>query len=168
MTRERPDAYVVIFHVDKRADKSAPANSIRLIDTGLRLEEERYSDGGNCHEGHSRLSSTIRLPPVYDKTSKVYLPVTEFQSVNLFGQIFRPRESSLDAMNAESGANIVPHGSDSVEKGKGRSRLKIVDNDREPLHYLITADCQPQVYKAKKLIQGVIETATSTPEDDIK
>lgn len=104
--------------------------------------------------------------PVARTSEKIYLPVTDFPSVNFIGQVLGPRSSSLKAMSTESGANIVLRGKGSVKEGRGRACLSTADHDREPLHFLITTDSHHKVEKAKKFIHNVIETATSTPEHD--
>lgn len=53
--------------------------------------------------------------------------------------------------------------------GKATGTRRATANDcREPLHYLITADSPFKVDQAKRAIQDVIETATTTPDRDNK
>ncbi|KAK2135291.1 hypothetical protein NOF04DRAFT_1135157, partial [Fusarium oxysporum II5] len=90
-------------------------------------------------------------------TDKIYLPVADFPYVPFIGQILWPRGSSLKAINDQSGANVVT-----------RTRRATANDCREPLHYLITADSPFKVDQAKRAIQDVIETATTTPDRDNK
>lgn len=74
-------------------------------------------------------------------------------------------------MNTESGANIVLRGRGSVKEGRGTGRSggqggDLNDNQREPLHCLVTADSQGKVNKANELLQAVISNAASTSEWD--
>lgn len=98
---------------------------------------------------------------------KVYLPVRDFPGLNFIGQILGPRGNSLRQMIDESKANIAIRGKGSVKEGRGRSRTTTAAADHlpEPLHCLITADDQRKLDTAKELIDRVIETVVSTPED---
>lgn len=96
---------------------------------------------------------------------KVYIPVQDFPGLNFIGQILGPRGHSLRQMIEESKANIAIRGKGSVKEGRGRVRNTTTDGLQESLHCLITADEQQKVDTAKDLINRVIETVISTPEE---
>lgn len=114
---------------------------------------------------------------------KVYIPVHDFPGINFIGQILGPRGQSLAEMNRESGAHIAIRGKGSVKEGRGRhyssrgnttnSSAATNTNDnsnndhlQEPLHCLIRASTQDQADHAKRLINEVIESATSCAPGD--
>jgi splicing factor 1 len=188
MTSEQLEAYVTVFRVNEiteqlRAKDLVPSDRPRSPSpepeydgTGRRTNtrEQRYRKRLE-EERRQLVDIALRTIPAYVPpydhrrlstkiSEKVYLPVTDFPGVSFIGQILGPRGSSLKAMNAQSGANVVIRGRGSVKEGKGRARQSATDYDTEPLHCLITADSQRKLNVAKKLIQDVIDTATCTPD----
>ena len=65
-------------------------------------------------------------------------------------------------MESESGAKIAIRGKGSVKEGKGRSDAAHSSNQEEDLHCLIMADTEEKVNKAKKLINNIIETVSTS------
>jgi len=78
------------------------------------------------------------------------------------GLLIGPRGNTLKKMETESGAKIAIRGKGSVKEGKGRSDAAHTSNQEEDLHCLIMADSEDKVNKAKKLINNVIETVSSS------
>ncbi|KAG5519381.1 hypothetical protein PMAC_002007 [Pneumocystis sp. 'macacae'] len=68
-------------------------------------------------------------------------------------------------MEAESGAKIAIRGKGSVKEGKGRSDPSANSSLEEDLHCLVMADTEDKVRHAIKLIESIIETAASVPEE---
>lgn len=183
MTSEQLDAYVNVFRIneitnqlqlatlpslqrarstspDPEYDREGRRTNTRESRHRRRLERER----DQLTETAMKATPTYRPPFSYRRQStrisdKLYIPTREFPSVNFIGQILGPRGGSLKEMNKQSGANIVLRGKGSVKGGKGRSH-----DETEPLHCLITADDQHKVDAAKRLLQDVIDMATTTPE----
>ncbi|KAM0433998.1 hypothetical protein ACHAPT_003942 [Fusarium lateritium] len=189
MTSEQLEAYVAIFRINEiteqlRTQKIIPTNRPRspspppeYDSTGRRINtrEQRYRRRLE-EERHQLVETAMRTIPAYHPpydyrrptkiSEKIYVPVTDFPTVNFIGQILGPRGSSLRSMSAKSGADIDIRGRGSIKEGRGRARRTAVGHEREPLHCLITAGSQSKIDKAKKLIQDVIETATSVPEHE--
>ncbi|KAJ3526185.1 hypothetical protein NM208_g11314 [Fusarium decemcellulare] len=187
MTSEQLDAYICSFRIDEITGQlrardltlpvqRSPSPAPEYDRTGRRTNtrEQRYR-GRLEEERHRLVETALRTIPAYRPpydyrrpvtkiSEKVYLPVIDFPAVNFIGQILGPRGSSLKAMNDQSGANIVIRGKGSVKEGRGKARSVGGHDDSEPLHCLITADSQRKIDQARKLVEGVIETAASTPE----
>ncbi|KAI1365888.1 eukaryotic type KH-domain (KH-domain type I) [Xylaria arbuscula] len=177
-----------------RFDDVIPANQIRRspspepqydssgkrINTRYQRHRRRLED-----ERHSLIRTAMDTIPSYTTppgyvprhatgymiTDKVYIPVKEFPEVNFIGQLLGPRGRSLAEMNTQSGTKIVIRGKGSVKEGKGRHRAKehgphSTDSyqEHEPLHCLITAETHEKIEKAKIMLQDVIETIVTTPD----
>lgn len=195
MTTEQLDAYVTAFRIEEitqalRAGDVVPSSnwnrapspepeydsSGRRTNTAQQRYRRHLEDERHRLVEHAMKSiPNYRAPYDYRRptkfTEKVYVPVKDYPHVNFIGQILGPRGNSLKAMNTESGANIVLRGRGSVKEGRatGRSGGQVGDtnnNQREPLHCLVTAESQGKVNKAKELLQAVISSAASTSEWD--
>ncbi|KAF4463789.1 branchpoint-bridging [Fusarium albosuccineum] len=171
MTSEQLDAYICSFRIDEitgqlRARdlslpvRRSPSPAPEYDRTGRRTNtrEQRYR-GRLEEERHQLIETALRTIPAYRPPYDYRRPMTKISE-----KILGPRGSSLKAMNDQSGANIVIRGKGSVKEGRGKARSSGGHDDSEPLHCLITADSQHKVDQARKLVEGVIETATSTPE----
>ncbi|KAK7734000.1 Splicing factor 1 [Cytospora paraplurivora] len=191
MTTEQLEAYVLHFRIEEISHtlrfhdtgrtnpRARPPSPPPEYDTsGRRINTRERRHRQRLEEERQRLINTAlktfndyKAP--YDFRSsqrkglfqeKVFIPVMEFPTLNFIGQILGPRGQSLRQMNAESGANIVIRGKGSAKEGSRRS-LRSTDSMQEPLHCLITGDSQQKVEKAKELINRVIETVITMPED---
>ena len=145
-------------------DNSGRRTNTREVRYRQKLEDER-------HALVVKAVKTIpeyKLPPDYRKPTKteekIYLPINEFPEVKFIGQLLGCRGEDLKAMETKSGAKIYIRGKGSVKEGKSRK-----DHDRnlgeEDLHCLIQADTEEKVAAAVALVQQVIETAASVPEE---
>lgn len=97
-------------------------------------------------------------------SEKIYIPVKEFPEIKWIGLILGPRGNSLKNMERETGAKIVIRGKGSTKEGKGNMGSRSADEDDE-LHCNVTADTQDKVDACVKLINKVIATAASTPDE---
>jgi splicing factor 1 len=93
---------------------------------------------------------------------KIWIPQREFPDVNFIGLIIGPRGNTLKKMENESGAKISIRGKGSLKEGKNDPASLAAAE--EELHAFINADSQDKVAKASRLINQIIETASSTPE----
>lgn len=97
-------------------------------------------------------------------SEKIYLPAKEFPEIKWIGLILGPRGNSLKKMEQDTGAKIVIRGKGSTKEGKGNYGSRSHDEEDE-LHCMITADTQDKVDACAKLINRVIATAASTPDE---
>lgn len=97
-------------------------------------------------------------------TEKIYLPAKEFPEIKWIGLILGPRGNSLKKMEQDTGAKIVIRGKGSTKEGKGNYGSRSHDEEDE-LHCMITGDTQEKVDACAKLINRVIATAASTPDE---
>lgn len=97
-------------------------------------------------------------------SEKIYIPAKEFPEIKWIGLILGPRGNSLKQMERETGAKIVIRGKGSTKEGKGNFGNRSADEDDE-LHCNITADSMDKVEACAKLINKVIATAASTPDE---
>ena len=108
-------------------------------------------------------------PPIDYKRSvklqeKVYIPVRDFPDVNFIGLLIGPRGHTLKKMEAETGVKISIRGRGSVKEGKHRADGSNAPGEDEELHCLVMADSDRNLRAGVKMINQIIETATSTPE----
>ncbi|ROW11790.1 hypothetical protein VPNG_04951 [Cytospora leucostoma] len=190
MTTEQLEAYVLHFRIEEISQKlrindtgstnfqaRSPSPPPEYDTTGRRINTRERRHRQRLEEERQRLIDTalktfddykaphdFKLSQRKRIREKVFIPVKDFPTLNFIGQILGPRGQSLRQMNAESGANIVIRGKGSVKEGSSRS-LRSTDDMQEPLHCLITGDSQREVEKAKELINRVIETVITMPED---
>ncbi|KAK7433280.1 hypothetical protein QQZ08_000218 [Neonectria magnoliae] len=175
MTSEQLEAYVVIFRINEITEqlRAKDVTSTKTPRSPSPNPDVIAGDWNKSEISSWRLLSkpsrliahhlTIVTKPSRS-ARKSTLPVADSPDVNFIGQILGPRGSSLKAMNTQSGANIVIRGRDSVKEGKGQEHATTTNHDTEPLHCLITADSQHKIDEAKRLVESVIDMATSTPE----
>jgi splicing factor 1 len=97
-------------------------------------------------------------------TEKIYLPAKEFPEIKWIGLILGPRGNSLKKMEQDTGAKIVIRGKGSTKEGKGNYGTRSHDEEDE-LHCMVTGDTQEKVDACAKLINRVIATAASTPDE---
>ncbi|KAL7009461.1 hypothetical protein EMMF5_001092 [Cystobasidiomycetes sp. EMM_F5] len=97
-------------------------------------------------------------------SEKIYLPVKEFPEIKWIGLVLGPRGNSLKQMERETGAKIVIRGKGSTKEGKTSYGNRAQDEDDE-LHCNITADTQEKVDACVKLVNRVIQTAASMPDE---
>lgn len=146
-------------------DNFGRRTNTREIRYRKRLEDER-------HRLINKAMCTIPdfKPPVdYRRPTKtqdkIYVPVNDYPEINFIGLLIGPRGNTLKKMEAESGAKIAIRGKGSVKEGKGRNDSSSASNLEEDLHCLVMADTEDKVRHAIKLIEDIIETAASVPED---
>ncbi|CAD6899000.1 unnamed protein product [Tilletia laevis] len=130
-----------------------------------KLEDERVE----LIDRQMKLDPNYRPPAEYHAarrnmrpSEKVYLPLKEFPEINFFGLLVGPRGNSLKRMERESGAKISIRGRGSVKDGKGRGG----DEDEEEMHCVVTGEDDAKVKHCVRLINEIIATAASTPENN--
>ena len=187
MTPEQLDAYALQLRINEITEKlhindvvpthreRSPSPPPTYDNTGRRtntrevrhkqkLEDERQS---LVHKA-ARTIPEFKPPQGYRRATKtqekIYIPVDEFPGVNFIGLLLGCRGKDLKEMEAKSGANIRIRGKGSVKEGQSRKEgmRNLVEED---LHCLIIADSEDKVAAAVALVQDVIETAASVPEE---
>ncbi|KAG5440938.1 hypothetical protein PCK2_000093 [Pneumocystis canis] len=148
-------------------DNFGRRTNTREIRYRKRLEEER-------HRLIDKAMSTIPdfKPPVdYRRPTKtqdkIYVPVNDVCLFVIFAIVNNivSTQKSISKMEAESGAKIAIRGKGSVKEGKGRNDPSANSSLEEDLHCLVMADTEDKVRHAIKLIENIIETAASVPEE---
>lgn len=127
------------------------------------------------NERHKLVQKALRSIPNYKPPAdyrrpqklqeKIYIPANDYPEINFIGLIIGPRGNTLKRMESESGAKIAIRGKGSVKEGKGRSDVPHQSNMDEDLHCLLIADDESKIHKAIELVNQIIETAASTPEE---
>ncbi|KAG4306070.1 hypothetical protein PORY_000058 [Pneumocystis oryctolagi] len=146
-------------------DNFGRRTNTREIRYRKRLEDERH-----CLIDKAMRTIPDFKPPVdYRRPTKtqdkIYVPVNDYPEINFIGLLIGPRGNTLKKMEAESGAKIAIRGKGSVKEGKGRSDPSANSSLEEDLHCLVMADTEDKVRHAIKLIENIIETAASVPEE---
>ncbi|KTW32744.1 uncharacterized protein T551_00229 [Pneumocystis jirovecii RU7] len=146
-------------------DNFGRRTNTREIRYRKRLEDERH-----CLIDKAMRTIPDFKPPVdYRRPTKtqdkIYVPVNDYPEINFIGLLIGPRGNTLKKMEAESGAKIAIRGKGSVKEGKGRSDPSANSSLEEDLHCLVMADTEDKVRHAIKLIESIIETAASVPEE---
>lgn len=95
---------------------------------------------------------------------KVYLPVRDFPEINFIGLLIGPRGHTLKKMEADTGVKISIRGKGSVKEGKTRADGSSAPGEDEDLHCLVMAENELNLRAGVKMIDQIIETATSVPE----
>ena len=123
-------------------------------------------------ERHKLVEKAIKFIPKYKPPvdykrqvklqEKIYIPVNDYPEVNFIGLILGPRGKSLKEIEKNTGARIFIRGKGSVKEGKADRHH---DNE-EDLHCLVMADAEAKVDAGVAEIQGIIETAATTPEKE--
>src|SRR5271170_7063854 len=145
-------------------DNQGRRTNTREVRHKQKLENERHS----LITKAARTIPGFKPPHDYRRTTKteekIYIPVNEFPEVKFIGLLLGCRGKDLKDMEAKSGAKIFIRGKGSVKEGKSRKEgmRSLVEED---LHCLIKADSEDKVATAVALVQEVIETAASMPEE---
>ena len=125
-------------------------------------------------ERHKLVEKAIKFIPKYKPPvdyrrqvklqEKIYIPVNDYPEINFIGLILGPRGKDLKEIEKNTGARIFIRGKGSVKEGKADRHH---DNE-EDLHCLVMADAEAKVNAGVAEIQGIIETAATTPEKQNK
>ncbi|KAE8250775.1 hypothetical protein A4X13_0g4399 [Tilletia indica] len=91
---------------------------------------------------------------------KVYLPSKEFPEINFYGFLVGSRGGNLRRIEREIGAKISIRGRGSVKEGQDPGG----DEVEEEMSCVVTAEDEAKVKLCVRLINEIIATATSTPE----
>ncbi|TDH65766.1 hypothetical protein CCR75_006514 [Bremia lactucae] len=90
---------------------------------------------------------------------KIYIPIREFPSYNFIGLIIGPRGNTQKRMERETNCKIAIRGKGSVKEGsKGK---KMIADENDDLHVLITGDREDEIERAAKEVQSLL-----VPVDD--
>ncbi|KAJ0152662.1 EVI5-like protein [Fusarium oxysporum f. sp. albedinis] len=156
MTSEQLDAYIMGFRTAEITDQLRTNDLNHTSGTSTRCLSPTPEYAGT-RETEQLVQAALKTIPAYRPpydypwkretfTDKIYLPVADFPY--------------LSTISRELTSSLV---------GKATGTRRATANDcREPLHYLITADLPFKVDQAKRAIQDMIETATTTPDRDNK
>lgn len=94
---------------------------------------------------------------------KVWIPQREYPDINFIGLLIGPRGNTLKKMESETGTKVSIRGKGSLKEGKNDpASLAAAD---EELHALVMADSLDKVEKCVRIINKIIETAASMPEE---
>lgn len=188
MTPEQLDAYALNFRIEEitfkirendvvptEAERS-PSPTPQYNTQGKRINtpDVRYHKSLET-ERHKLIQKALKTIPNYKAPSdyrrplkmqeKIYIPVNDYPEINFIGLLIGPRGNTLKRMESESGAKLAIRGRGSVKEGKGRNDVPNQSSADEPLHCLIIADDESKILKAIEMVNQVIETAASTPEE---
>lgn len=146
-------------------DSNGKRTNTRDVRYRKRLEDERH----RLVEEAIKTIPNYKAPVDYRKPQKtqekIYIPVNDYPEINFIGLLIGPRGNTLKKMETESGAKIAIRGKGSVKEGKGRTDVGHQNSMDDDLHCLIIADDESKIQKAIELVNKVIETAASTPEE---
>lgn len=99
----------------------------------------------------------------YKYQEKVWIPQREYPDINFIGLLIGPRGNTLKKMESETGTKISIRGKGSLKEGKNDpASLAAAD---EELHALVMGDTMDKIEKCVRIINKIIETAASTPEE---
>ncbi len=102
----------------------------------------------------------------YKYSERVWIPQLEYPEINFIGLLIGPRGNTLKKMESESLTKISIRGKGSIKdggiKGDGSSTLASAEED---LHALVMGDSHERIEKAMRIINKIIETAASIPEE---
>ncbi|KAI9172305.1 Arylamine N-acetyltransferase 2 [Paramyrothecium foliicola] len=154
---------------DPEYDAAGRRTNTRLQRRRHALEAERHA----CIESIVTIMPAYCMPKDYRRPTRfidrVFIPSTDFPSINFIGQILGPRGHSLKELQERCGASIVLRGRGSVKQGRDdfrrASAKDFKDNNDQPLHAVISADSKYKVQEARRLVQQVIDNAISSPEE---
>lgn len=188
MTPEQLDAYALNFRIEEITIKlrfgdvvpkdreRSPSPTPQYDSQGKRTNtrEVRYRTKLET-ERHKLIQRALKEIPNYKPPAdykkppkiqeKIFIPVDDFPGINFIGLLIGPRGHTLKKMESESGAKIAVRGKGSVKEGKGKADGPHQATMNENLHVLITAEEEHNLNKAIQLVNQVIETAASTPEE---
>ena len=94
---------------------------------------------------------------------KVWIPQREYPDINFIGLLIGPRGNTLKKMEGETGTKISIRGKGSLKEGKNDAASLAAAN--EELHACVMADSMDKIEKCVRIINKIIETAASTPEE---
>ena len=187
MTSEQLDAYALQLRIKEITEKlytnnivpthreRSPSPTPIYDNTGRRMNTREVRHRQKLEdERHTLVMKAVKtipafkLPHDYRRTTKtqekIYIPVNEFPEINFIGQLLGCRGKDLKEMEVKSGAKIFIRGKGSVKEGKLKKE-EIRNLVEEDLHCLIVADSEDKLAAAVALVQEVIETAASVPEE---
>ncbi|PJF18298.1 hypothetical protein PSACC_01897 [Paramicrosporidium saccamoebae] len=99
----------------------------------------------------------------YKFQEKVWIPQREYPDINFIGLLIGPRGNTLKKMESETGTKISIRGKGSLKEGKNDpASLAAAD---EELHALVMGDTLEKIDKCVRIINKIIETAASMPEE---
>lgn len=188
LTLEQQEAYVLNFRIEEisqklrvndivpRESERSPSPPPQYDNTGKRTNtrDARYRKRLE-DERHRLVDEALKIIPNYKapfdyrrplKTQeRIYIPTQDYPEINFIGLLIGPRGNTLKKMETESGAKIAIRGKGSVKEGKGKADVGYQNTMDDDLHCLIIADDESKIQKAIELVNKVIETAASTPEE---
>lgn len=141
-------------------DKPRTAAQKQVADAG--------ASGGAGRTGRGSSSGSAAPPPAsgsstYKYQEKVWIPQREYPDINFIGLLIGPRGNTLKKMESETGTKISIRGKGSLKEGKN-DPASLAAADQE-LHALVMADSQERIEKCVRIINKIIETAASTPDE---
>lgn len=112
---------------------------------------------------HIKEKDSIKRSGSFRYQEKIWIPQREYPDINFIGLLIGPRGHTLKKMEAETGAKICIRGKGSLKEGKNDPASLAAAE--EELHALVMADTIERLSRAVKMINKIIESSTSGPEE---
>lgn len=87
---------------------------------------------------------------------RIYIPVKEHPTYNFIGLIIGPRGNTQKRLERETGCKVAIRGKGAVKEGRGRRDGKVMEEDLDDLHVVITGDNEAKVAAAEKIIGDLL------------
>lgn len=129
------------------------------VDYNTWLDRHLFGPGSR----DKRMGNSMGTGASHKYQEKVWIPQREYPDINFIGLLIGPRGNTLKKMETETGAKISIRGKGSLKEGKNDpASLAAAD---EELHALVMADNPDKIDKCVRIINKIIETAASMPEE---
>jgi len=137
----------------------------REIRTKRKLEDTRHQLITHMKElnPHYMPPSDYRAPNVRVQ-ERVLIPQDEHPGINFVGLLIGPRGNTLKKIETEHQCKVMIRGKGSVKTQSQSFISRPLPGEDEPLHALISANCQTSVEDAIRTIRQIIKDAIENPE----
>lgn len=138
----------------------------RLIEDALRNNADMFTQSARQADLQSPTAIASSIPGVpsnYRFADKIWLPARDYPEINFVGLLIGPRGNTLRKMEAETGAKISIRGKGAQKDIRLMDTAMIAAADEE-LHAVVMADAQEKFDRAVALVNSIVETACSAPE----
>jgi splicing factor 1 len=123
----------------------------------------RFREGSTSSSPHQQQAPHYHKKGPYKYQEKIWIPQREYPDINFIGLIIGPRGHTLKKMENDTQTKIVIRGKGSLKEGKNdAASLAAAD---EELHALVMGDTIERLSRAVKMLNRIIETATSGPDE---
>lgn len=139
---------------------------LQLVQSALKYNAELFSLGTvqiNGSYANTLQSAIPGVPSNCRFAEKIYLPARDYPEINFVGLLIGPRGNTLRRMENETGAKISIRGQGAQKDGRISDATMLATADEE-LHAVVMAETLEKFEKAVALVNKIIETACSMPE----